>query len=84
MKLFLLVVLCFILIGCRNDSEKPSLITEHPTRLETLGEFYRYKEINDIGTYETGPITVTIESAETVNGNLQDTIEVPDEERKIE
>ncbi len=39
-------------------------------RIRTRREFYRYKSINDIGTYETGPITITVEFAETVKGSI--------------
>ncbi|GGP11469.1 hypothetical protein [Oceanobacillus neutriphilus] len=82
--LFCIFSIPLILVSCSEKNEEPELITEHPTRLHTIGEFYRYKEINDIGSYETGPIMITIDSAETVNGTLSEAFEIPNEERDME
>lgn len=63
-----------ILEGCSKDSEKLVLITEHPSGLHNQGEFYRYNKIENIGTYETGPITIEVEMAETIKGSMGEDI----------
>ncbi|MCT1901766.1 hypothetical protein [Oceanobacillus sojae] len=76
---FLPLLLCIfsillILEGCSKDSEKLVLITEHPSGLHNQGEFYRYNKIENIGTYETGPITIEVEMAETIKGSMDEDI----------
>ena len=76
---FLIFSVFFILNGCNNKTKeeessqevnKPSLIKEHQFDLDSIGTFYRYNKVEDIGTYETGPITMTVELAETVKGSI--------------
>ncbi|GGP11471.1 hypothetical protein [Oceanobacillus neutriphilus] len=72
--LFCIFSIPLILIGCSKDSEKPVLITEHPSGLHKQGEFYRYNKVEDIGTYETGSITIEVETAETIKGSMDEDI----------
>lgn len=82
MRYFSLITICLILVilfGCNNgnlsDSNKePKLIKEHQFGLANQGEFYRYNQIEDIGTYETGPIIIDVEMAETINGSMNEDI----------
>ncbi len=85
MRFLLTLFLLFILLavsGCSNgestnqstQEREATLIKEHPQfgLGPEGGEFYRYKKIEDIGTYETGPVTVHLESAEVVRGSFNE------------
>lgn len=39
--LFCIFSIPFILVSCSEKKEESDLITEHPTRLHTIGEFYK-------------------------------------------
>lgn len=78
----LLLFILGVVSGCSNgedthqsDQERePILIKENQFGLGTEGggEFYRYKKIEDIGTYETGPVVVHLESAELARGSFKE------------
>lgn len=89
---FVHVLLLFLILiaisGCNINGEDsnqskqendPVLIEDHQFGLGTEGEgeFYKYKSLNDIGTYETGPVVVNLEKVEVVRGSFnQDYSEV--------
>ncbi|MFD2195887.1 hypothetical protein [Oceanobacillus bengalensis] len=82
--LLVLFSISIIISGC-NDVEKkttseqerdPVLIEESQFGLDPSGgTFYRYSEIKNIGTYEIGPLTANIETAEAVKGSFKDDYE---------
>ncbi|WP_042225542.1 hypothetical protein [Oceanobacillus manasiensis] len=70
---FIALSIVILLSGCNNDGDRestqiPSLIQDHKFGLHSFGKYYRYKKFEDVGTYEMGPIAVTIEMAEVVKG----------------
>ncbi|WP_200411706.1 hypothetical protein [Virgibacillus salexigens] len=86
--ILLLSIVLIAVSGCNNNEDNtnqskqesdPVLIKNHQFSLGTEGdgEFYKYKSLNDIGTYETGPVVVNLERVEVVRGSFnQDYSEV--------
>lgn len=76
--IMLLILTLTAVNGCNSngaDTNQPqngTLIEEHPFGLGIKGdgEFYRYKSLNDIGTYKTGAINVNLERVEVVRGSF--------------
>ncbi|WP_404457096.1 hypothetical protein [Oceanobacillus kapialis] len=71
--LSVLFAVVLILSSCSNEGEEgstqiPTLIQDHKFGLNSFGKYYRYKKVEDVGTYEMGPISVIIEMAEVVKG----------------
>jgi hypothetical protein len=57
----------------KSEKSDPVLIQEHSFGLGTdsgESEFYRYQSLNNIGTYEIGPINFNVEGAEAVQGSF--------------
>ncbi|MFD1851946.1 hypothetical protein [Oceanobacillus bengalensis] len=85
MKSFLIILFIscsVILSSCNNtdnDSEssrKPVLIQEHNSSFDELGTFYRHSKVDEVGTYHSGPLAITIESAEIVSGSFRDDYDI--------
>ncbi|WP_010651709.1 hypothetical protein [Oceanobacillus massiliensis] len=55
-----------------KSTEEPILIEDHNFSFDDLGRFFRHNKIEDVGTYQSGPLTITIESAEVTSGNFSD------------
>ncbi|WP_200416651.1 hypothetical protein [Virgibacillus salexigens] len=85
---FLVIFLMsIILIGCSNEDSDESksgeqsnstLIKNHKFNLEDKGTFYRHSKVNNIGKYETGPVSITLESAEIVSGKYNEKYDYED------
>ncbi|AVQ98040.1 hypothetical protein OBCHQ24_02965 [Oceanobacillus iheyensis] len=85
---FLIFSISLVLSGCNNVTEegstkqKASLIKDHEFGLDSLGEFYRHNKVEDLGTFETGPLSITVEVVETVNGSITTDLRYDDKDEK--
>ncbi|MCT1575719.1 hypothetical protein M3E13_05445 [Oceanobacillus kimchii] len=78
---FILVVLVLVtLTSCNDDNGKATLIKDHEMGLDGIGDFYSYNKIENLGTYKTGPVSVDIESVETIKGSITKGIKSAGEE----
>ncbi|MCT1579062.1 hypothetical protein M3E13_16050 [Oceanobacillus kimchii] len=83
--IIIIVTLLLLIVGCNanegsGDNEKGTLIKDHEMGLDNFGDFYSYNKIENMGTYETGPISVDIESVETIKGSITEGIKSAGEE----